>query len=627
MLRKYKQHAALINTIICAFLILVGIILNSLDLFTYSIKVYLLAFIIGGLLSAKEGLNELIKDKHFNVDLLMILAAIGASVIGYWMEAALLIFIFSLAETMEKMAEEKTKNTITELLKITPDLARHISTDGTIDIISTQELEIGMFVQVPKGETIPIDGELTSEYAVVNESAITGESISIEKKSKENLIGGTLNEGETFEMQVTKNIDNTLFSKIIRLVDEAQSSPSHTASFIENIESIYVKTILLSVPLFILLTPFILNWSWEQAFYRGMVLLTVASPCALIASATPATLSAISRATRRNMLFKSGNAIDVLNQVKAIIFDKTGTLTIGQPTVQESFYMSNVEQKELKKILKSAENEATHPIAQALVKHLNDVDIIPLDYVNNITGKGLQVYYNNHEWRIGKLEFVTNRVLDLDIQQKINSIPPVTTQVYVSKDNKLEAYFSLSDQIKDDTIDAISKLNKMNIHTIMVTGDNFQTANEIARTIGIKEVYANKLPQEKAEIAKKIKNEYETIAVVGDGINDAPALAIADVGFSMGNGTDISMETSDAILMQNDLIQIPFSISLSLKLKKIVKENIIFSLSIIVILIFTNILQLINLPLGVIGHEGSTILVIINSLRLLYFKDDFKNFS
>lgn len=624
-LKKWLKNQGMRNTIICAVLIVVGIILQSQGLENVAIPVFIAAFLIGGYYSAKNGIEELIYDKHLNVDVLMILAAIGASVIGYWMEGALLIFIFSLAEAMETMANEKSRNAISELMNLTPDEARRYNDAGEVEVIPTSELKIGDKVQVPRGETIPIDGKLISSDAVINEASVTGESVPVEKVTGEDVVGGTINEGNRIDIEVTVEDSDTLFSKIIRLVDEAQSSPSKTASFIESIEDTYVKVVLIGVPLFIAFAYFVLDWGWTESFYRGMVLLTVASPCALVASATPATLSAISNAARNGMVFKGGQTIDNVNALDAIIFDKTGTLTVGEPAVTDVYYLDNVNNTHVDEVIKSAESGSTHPIATAILDYLTETSLIELDNVEDITGKGFLIKHNGSEWKVGKHSYVlteSNIQLTEEVQRVVTEKESTgNTVIFVSRDNELQAFYALEDVVKENAKIAIEKLNDMGIQTIMVTGDNENTGKHIAKQVGIKEVHANKMPDEKSSILDDLKEKYGNVGMVGDGVNDAPALAKASTGFAMGSGTDIAMETADVVLIKDDLTMIPFSIGLSKKMKRIIVANVIFAISVIVLLIVANLFQAINLPIGVIGHEGSTILVILNGLRLLMYKD------
>lgn len=620
-----KQNNEMALTIISGFLIVLGFIFN-LQGHGIAVPIFIIAFIIGGYHSFLNAYHDLVHERKLNVDVLMILAAIGASIIGYWGEGALLIFIFSLAESLEAMSMAKTSEAITELMKVTPDIARRYEENGAIVEVDTQKLKIGDRLQVRKGEAIPIDGTLDSDVAVINEAAITGEPMAVTKYQGTEVIGGTINEEAVFDMIVTVEDQNTLFSKIIRMVEEAQESPSKADSKIQQIEDTYVKIVLFSVPLFIFLMPLLFNWSYEESFYRGMVLLTVASPCALVASVAPANLSAISRSAKNGILFKGGDVIDRTSDIKAVVFDKTGTLTKGRPEIVDSFYHSESEKELIDQLVVSAETSSTHPIARAFLNAYPEVVPVELDKLQDITGKGFEFSFAGELWRVGNRSFVLDEKKESAISDEENELVLQSegegkTVIFVSKANKFQAAYALADKLKPNAERTIELLHDQGVQTIMLTGDEKRTADFIAKEIGIDDVRSNLLPQDKASIVKELQETYGSIAMVGDGINDAPALATADVGFSLGSGTDVAMETADVVLIQDDLEQIPFSLGISNNTRQIVMQNIVFSISVIALLILSNLMQVINLPLGVIGHEGSTILVILNSLRLLRYRN------
>ncbi|SHE95067.1 Cd2+/Zn2+-exporting ATPase [Atopostipes suicloacalis DSM 15692] len=619
-----KENNEMSLTIISGLMIIAGFILNTQNN-GLAIPIFIIAFILGGYHSFLNAYHDLVDEKKLNVDVLMIAAAVGASIIGYWAEGALLIFIFSLAESLEAMSMAKTSEAITELMKVTPNTARKYTENGNILEVETADLKVGDRLQVRKGEAIPIDGVLDVEAAVVNEAAITGEPLAVTKYQGDEVIGGTINEEAAFDMIVTVEDQNTLFSKIIRMVEEAQDSPSKADSKIQQIEDTYVKIVLFSVPLFIILMPLVFSWTWEEAFYRGMVLLTVASPCALVASVAPANLSAISRSARNGILFKGGDVIDRTTDVKAVVFDKTGTLTKGQPEVVESFYHNKEDKNLIDRLVVSAETSSTHPIAAAFLNAYPTISPIALDALQDITGKGFEFKYEGKTWRIGNRSFALNENGKLAIsksenEQVIQKESEGKTVIFVSKEGQFQAFYALADQLKPGAKRTIDLLHELGVQTVMLTGDEARTAQFIAKEIGIDDVRSNLLPQDKASIIKELQETYGSIAMVGDGINDAPALATSNVGFALGSGTDVAMETADIVLIQDDLEQIPFSLAISKHTRRLVMQNIVFSVSVIVLLIISNLLQVINLPLGVIGHEGSTILVILNSLRLLRYR-------
>lgn len=616
-----RNNKPMLATIISGLLILLGIGLQWADYHSYAPLIFLLSFIIGGFHQAREGIQDTIENKRLNVDILMVLAAVGASIIGYWMEGALLIFIFSLSGSLEEYVTNKSTEAITSLMKIVPATAKRYTADSQIEEVPLEKLQIGDHIFVPKGESVPIDGVIIAGKGLMEESAITGESVPQEKGIGDEVFGSTLNLHEAIQVKVTKESTDTLLAKIIRLVKEAQSTPSKTASFINRIENTYVRIVLIFVPVMILFFFFILQWSWNESFYRGMVLLTVASPCALVASATPATLSAISNAAKRGILFKGGVAVENMSQINVVAFDKTGTLTEGKLQVTDFEFIQPIDSQTIFSVIHYLEHGSTHPIAQAFMNFLADKKYVPIEMeqLQDQTGFGLSGRYQNQTWKIGKEGYIISESERNapELEQATSLQKEGKTVIYLSRNNQVVAFFALLDTPKAEAKAVIAHLKENHIHTIMITGDNEATAHTIAHQLGIDEYRANCLPQDKSTILKELQQAKGMVAMVGDGINDAPALAIADIGIAMGEGTDVAIESADVVLIKNDLTLLTYAFRLSEKLRKVTLQNIIFSLSVIVVLIISNLLQLINLPLGVIGHEGSTILVILNGLRLL----------
>ncbi|EOL43839.1 heavy metal translocating P-type ATPase [Enterococcus phoeniculicola] len=612
------EKQAFLSTLLCLGFMILAFIFEKMGLLLYPL-IYSLAILSGGWKQTYEGISELFSERTLNVDLLMALAAIGACIIGNWFEGAMLTFIFCLSGALEEYTTNKSRKEITSLMQMKPTVAQKILPDGRTIEVEVSELAIADTVLVPKGATIPIDGVIINGHSSIDEAAISGESIPVEKTINDEVFGGTLNTGNALTVEVSKDSEDTLFAKIIQLVEEAQSVPTKTASFIEKIENIYVKIVLIMVPLMILIPFYFLNWTWEESFYRGMVLLVVASPCALVASATPATLAAISNGARNGVLFKGGVFLENLAQLKAIAFDKTGTLTRGKPVVTDSVFLQKDE--DIIPMLVAMETKSTHPLAEAFIQHY------PIDLpkeltsltIEEITGFGLQASYQNHVWKIGKHAYTpgTTSVTD-EAKRTIEKLEQEgKTVIFLAKDDQLLAFFGLLDVAKPEAASVISYFNSNGVHTTMMTGDHTGTAQAIAKETGIKTFYADCLPQDKTQQIAKEKETYQVNAMVGDGINDAPALATASIGIAMGGGTDIAMDVADIVLINNDLSKLQMSHMLSLKLKRVVTQNIIFSISVIVLLILSNFFQFINLPMGVVGHEGSTILVILNGLRLL----------
>ncbi|EEL52236.1 MULTISPECIES: heavy metal translocating P-type ATPase [Bacillus cereus group] len=618
-IQTFQKHYELIFAILSGVFILAGWLFTKNEATTAGISFYILAYIIGGYAKAKEGIEDTIEEKELNVEMLMLFAAIGAAIIGYWAEGAILIFIFALSGAMESYTLSKSQKEISALLDLQPEEALRIS-HGTEERIPVAQLEIDDIILIKPGERVPADGTIHSGETNIDEAAITGEPIPNEKKLGDEVFAGTVNLRGAIEVKITKRSDQTLFQKIIRLVQNAQSEKSPSQLFIEKFEGTYVKGVLIVVALMMVVPHFMLDWSWNETFYRAMILLVVASPCALVAAITPATLSAISNGARSGILFKGGIHLERLASVKAIAFDKTGTLTQGKPTVTDVYVRNGITEKDVLYITASIESHSTHPLAEAIVKyakHAYDITLTKPESVEDVTGFGLKGMLESKTYKIGKADFIGEEATTFHNGIATTLEQEGKTVVYLSDDKGILGLIALKDTLRQETIAAIHDLQSIGVEAIMITGDNEQTAKAIATESNIKEYYASCLPETKVDTIKQLKEKYGTVAMVGDGINDAPALATASIGVAMGEGTDVALETADVVLMKNELSRLAQAIRLSKRMNRIVKQNIIFSLAVIALLICSNFLQFLALPFGVIGHEGSTILVILNGLRLL----------
>ncbi|MBO8177934.1 MAG: cadmium-translocating P-type ATPase [Bacillus sp. (in: Bacteria)] len=617
---QLKPHMELIAAIVSGILIFFGWLYSKPEMTGISITFYILAYIIGGFAKAKEGIEETIENKELNVEMLMVLAAIGAAIIGYWTEGAMLIFIFAMSGALETYTSNKSHKEISALMELQPEEALRI-TDGKEEKVHVSKLTVGDLILVKPGERVPADGIIIKGETTIDESAITGESMPVQKEMDSEVFAGTVNINGSITIQVTKPSSETLFQKIIQLVQSAQSEKSPSQLFIEKFEGQYVKIVLLVVFVMMFLPHYLLGWSWTDTFYRAMILLVVASPCALVASIMPATLSAISNGARHGILFKGGVHLENLSHIRAIAFDKTGTLTKGKPMVTDVIVRDDLNEEETMQTIASIENHSNHPLAQAIVQYVKKKGIatfIEPEQVKDVSGWGIESTINGVHWKVGKAEFVGNEQAYAFADGRMHQLAAEGKSIVFAADDKgIAALIALKDVVRDDTIQAIQALKEHGIYTIMLTGDSETTAKAIAAESKVDDYLAECLPETKVEYVKKLKKKYGTVAMVGDGINDAPALAAANVGIAMGEGTDVALETADVVLMKNDLPRIAEAIRLSKRMNRIVKQNIVFSITVIMLLIASNFLQLIDLPFGVIGHEGSTILVILNSLRLL----------
>lgn len=619
-IEKIKPHAELIAAAISGILIAAGWLFDKYNSEADSIIAYLLAFIIGGFAKAKEGIEETYENKELNVEMLMIFAAIGSAIIGYWTEGAILIFIFAVSGALETYTMNKSHKEISSLMELQPEEALLIQ-DGVEKRIPTAELQVGDQILVKPGERIPSDGVIVKGKTNIDEAAITGESMPVSKGNQEEVFAGTVNMTGSIIVQVSKASSDTLFQKIIQLVQSAQSEKSPSQLFIERFEGTYVKIVLAVVLLMFFIPHFLLGWSWHESFYRAMILLVVASPCALVASIMPATLSAISNGAKHGILVKGGVHLENLSTLKAIAFDKTGTLTKGRPEVTEVIVREGLDQENLLLKTASIENQSNHPLAQAIVKYAKkelNQELLHPDSLEDLPGWGIKARIDGEHWKIGKADFVGKEASDAFANGKASELASLgNTLVFVEINGTLSAVIALKDVVREETKMAIDQLKQKGIYTVMLTGDSQTTARAIAAESHVDQFFAECLPEEKVEQLKQLKAKFHTVAMVGDGINDAPALAIANVGIAMGEGTDVALETADIVLMKNDLPRIGEAVRLSQRMNKIIKQNVVFSITVIMCLIASNFFQVLDLPFGVIGHEGSTILVILNSLRLL----------
>ncbi|MHC5269528.1 heavy metal translocating P-type ATPase [Enterococcus sp. LJL98] len=583
-------------------------------------------FMLGAMLTAGyhvilEGIGETIKDSFRlkklwpNVHVLMTLAAIGAAIIGDFDEGALLILIFSGAHFLEDYAEGRSQREITSLLKMNPTEARLLQADGEVRLVDVASLKIGDQLKVLPGDQVPTDGLILSGSSTINEASINGESMPQEKSSGAEVYGSTINGHGTFTMEVTKDSADTVFAKILTLVNQSQTSLSPTATKIKRIEPLYVNTVLAIVPLFILAGVLLFDWGWYTSFYRGMVLMISASPCALAASAIPATLSGISNLAKRGVLFKGGAYLANLAEVKVAAFDKTGTLTEGNPSVTDVYFIDEAKASHWTEMIVAMEKSANHPLAKAILTHFSEVTPPEIE-VENVIGKGLVATHAGNQYQIGKKDFFQTVPFEL-LEQAEALTQTGKNVVFFSENNVVVGFLAMMDLPQAAAAQVIEYLKSQAIHTVMVTGDAESTGQAVGKLLGIDEVKGNVLPENKSLIVESLQKTYGTTVMMGDGVNDAPALVKADIGFAMGDGTDVAIDVADAVIMKNDLTRFKYAHQIAKKLERIVWQNMIFSMFVVIALVILNFLGKIDIGIGVLVHEGSTLVVILNGLRLL----------
>lgn len=617
---KIKEHKELIAAVLSGIIIFFAWRMDSVGLETAAVIAYISAYITGGYAKAKEGITETIRQRKLNVEILMILAAVGSAIIGYWTEGAILIFIFAMSGALETYAMNKSHREISALMELQPEEAWLVRGGFEPIRMAVSELKLGDHVLVKPGERIPIDGVIFKGHSTVDEAAITGESMPVTKEAGAQAYAGTVNLNSPLTIKMTKHSNETMFQKIIKLVESAQSEKSPSQQFIERFEGTYVKVVLVIVGLMLFVPHYLFEWDWSTTFYRAMVLLVVASPCALVASVMPATLASISNGARNGILFKGGIHLENMGGIKALAVDKTGTLTEGTPVVTDFLVREDIDSREALAILATIEGQSTHPLAQAISRYAAEkgIKVSKQAAIEDVPGHGIQATINQLDYKVGKPDFVgreeAHRFADGALAKLASEGKTVT---FIRDEQGILGLIALKDIVRDEAKTAISSLQDLGIHVVMLTGDNNQTAGVIAKESGVNDYVAECLPETKVEYIQKYNKEYEGIGMVGDGINDAPALATATVGIAMGDGTDVALETADIVLMKNNLTKIEYAIRMSRQMQRIVKQNIVFSIGVILLLVISNFFQAINLPLGVIGHEGSTILVILNGLRML----------
>jgi Cd2+/Zn2+-exporting ATPase len=542
----------------------------------------------------------------------MIAAALAAFTTGDFAEGAILIFIFAVSGVLEGFATAQSEKALTDLLKIAPQNAIKLIGNKEV-VVPIAELQIGDIVLVKVGQQVPADGEIHQGQASFNQASITGEFIPVSRKEGDFVYAGSLVVDATVQITVTKDPRESVVQKMIAFVKQAQEDKTKSEKTITIFEKVYVYVVII-LALFVAFGTPLFGWlDAEEAFRRGVVVLVVASPCALVASITPAILSTLSHGAKKGILIKSGRHLEKTQGIDLVVLDKTGTLTTGVPKVVEFVHLQKCEEDFLISTIVNMERQSTHPLAQAIVDHFPNLKSEELS-TKEIPGRGMQAETGGHIWHIGRFDYQSEK----EMSEKLKgAYQRGETVVLVIRDQELVAYFSLKDTIRESSKQAIQQLRSMGIQTIMLTGDNAHTAEAIANEVGLDGFVGDCLPEGKVAYIQEQKQAGKKVLMIGDGINDAPSLVTATLGIAMGSGTDVSLETADIVMMNNNLMNIPYLMKLTRHMQSIIRQNVVFSISVILLLLVTNLFGLVVLRYGVIGHEVSTILVILNSLRML----------
>jgi Zn2+/Cd2+-exporting ATPase len=604
--------------IISIILIISGFILENFDINQNIISyIFGFSFLIGGYSKAKEGILSTIKNRSLNVEILMIMAALGAFFVGEFKEGAILILIFSISGVLESYTTSKSEKALTDLLKLAPEKAILLE-NGIEKDVDISSLDLNDLVVVKVGMQVPVDGKVINGQTSVNQSLITGEFMPLYKVVGDTVYAGSINIESQIIVETTKNPKESVVQKIVDFVKDAQEKKTKSQTFIDKFEKYYVYFVILLAILVMLIPPLIpsLNDTWtpSYAFNRGIIVLVVGSPCALVASISPVLLSALSNGSRKRILIKGGTPLEETNKIKAVVFDKTGTLTTGVPSVVHIEVSDDIDYDHTMSIIYSIEKQSKHPLAVSITKHLSKYSLINNVESTEISGRGMEAIIDGDCFQVGKFDFENKLSLNNELEKiDISGL----SIVYLIKNQVLVGYILLRDTLRENASLVIKKLQSLNIKTILLTGDHEDSAKEISNILNIDQFYANCLPEDKVKYINQIKNEIGPVMMIGDGINDAPALTISDVSIAMGSATDISLETSDVVIMTDNLEHVLELFKLSKRVSSVITQNVLFSTSVIAILLISNLFGIIRLTEGVLAHELSTILVILNSLRLL----------
>ena len=583
---------------------------------------YAVAYFAGGYFGVLDGYQTL-KERRLDVNFLMIAAAVGAASVGEAPEGATLLFLFSLSNTLQNYALARSRNAVRALMALQPDTATRITPAGA-ETVPVEELQVGDRVLTRPGERVPTDGVVRHGESHVDQSPITGESVPVHKGVGDMVFAGTVNGSGVLEIEVRAPATDTLLQRILQLVEQAQEQMARTQRWLERVEQRYALAVIGGAAAVALGLPLI-GWSFPDAFYRAMTLLVVASPCALVIS-TPATLlSAIANAARRGILFKGGEPIERLAGVRAIAIDKTGTLTEGKLAFTDLVLIGGASEPEAWQAIADVESRSEHPLARALVEAATARGYTPrpVPRVEAAPGRGIvATLADGAEARIGNLRLFEDIPVPDAVAQAVQSLRQAgKTAMVVWVGGRFLAVAAAADKARPEAAQAVAHLRALGIPCIaMLTGDAEPIARAVAQQTGIERLYADLLPNEKLEVLRKLSGEYGAVAMVGDGVNDAPALAAAEVGIAMGAGTDVALETADVALVGNDLSNLPYALALSRQAMRILKQNLIFATGVIVVLVILTFAANLRLPLGVLGHEGSTLLVVLNGLQLLLYR-------
>lgn len=625
----YKTHSTLLYAVVFIVFGYLSQFINGEDNLITSL-LFIASIVIGGYSLFIVGFKNL-RRLDFDMKTLMTIAVIGAAIIGEWAEASVVVILFAISEALERFSMDKARQSIRSLMDIAPKEAL-VKRNGQEMTIHVEDIVIGDIMIVKPGQKIAMDGVVINGLSSVNQAAITGESVPVSKTVDDEVFAGTLNEEGLLEVKITKLVEDTTISKIIELVEEAQAERAPSQAFVDKFAKYYTPIIMVIAALVAVVPPLFFDASWSTWIYQGLSVLVVGCPCALVISTPISIVSAIGNAAKKGVLIKGGVYLEQIGALKAIAFDKTGTLTKGIPVVTDYKVLNqNVNEKDLLSVITALESRSGHPLATAIMKKANEENIlysgVLVEDFSSITGKGIKGTVNGTTYYIGSPKLFKDLLdskFDLNHEREVNVLQDQgKTVMIVGTEKEILGVIAVADEVRESSKEIIQKLHQLGIKkTIMLTGDNKGTANAIGSHVGVTEIQAELMPEDKLNYIKQIRSEFGNVAMVGDGVNDAPALAASTVGIAMGGaGTDTALETADVALMGDDLRKLPFTVKLSRKSLNIIKANIAFAIGIKLLALLLVVPGWLTLWIAILSDMGATLLVSLNSLRLMRVKE------
>lgn len=626
----YKKHSILLYSALFMALGFLSMAVNGNENIVTA-ALFITSMIVGGTSLMKTGLQNLVR-LEFDMRTLMTIAVIGGVLIGEWAEVSVVVILFAISESLERFSMDRARASITSLMDIAPNeaLIRRNNQEMTVHV---DDIAIGDIMLVKPGQKIAMDGVIVDGSSSINQAAITGESVPVEKHEEDEVFAGTLNEEGFLEIKITKLVEDTTIAKIIHLVEEAQGERAPAQAFVDKFARYYTPAIMAVAALVVVVPPLFFGAEWGTWVYQGLAVLVVGCPCALVISTPISIVSAIGNAAKKGVLVKGGIYLEEIGALDAIAFDKTGTLTKGVP-VMTDFEMINdqTDENKMMSIITALEYRSQHPLASAIMSRASDENIsysdVPVEDFSSIMGLGISGIIDGTHYYIGNSRLFS-KLPEIHLTDAIKNIivslqQQGKTVMLAGTANSIEAIIAVADEVRETSQESLRRLHDAGIkETVMLTGDNQSTANAIGEQVGVTDVRSELLPQNKLEVIKQLKSRHKRVAMVGDGVNDAPALAASTVGIAMGSaGTDAALETADVALMGDDLNKLPFTIKLSRKTLNIIKANIVFAIGIKIIALLLVIPGWLTLWIAILSDMGATVLVALNSMRLMRVKED-----